>query len=108
MNTLHNNFDTIEKLIFEEGVRIRTIDIHPELDLMLVILNTTAVLHIKISSYPTLAKAKKEILLKYELIADGVGIHWSLLDEDLSLKGFLQDELKNILKVDNKQKSYAA
>ncbi len=108
MNTLHNNLDTIEKLIFEVGVRIRTIDIHPELDLMLVILNTKAVLHIKLSSYPKLAKAKKEILLKYELIADGVGIHWSLLDEDISLKGFLQDELKNILKVGNTQKSYVA
>jgi len=108
MNTLQNNFDTIEKLIFEEGLRIKTIDLHPELDLMLVILNKKTVLHIKLSSYPTLAMAKKEVLLKYELIADGVGIHWSLLEEDLSLKGFLQDELKNIVKVDNTQNSYAA
>ena len=108
MNTLQNNFDIIEKLIFEEGLRLKTIDLQPELDLMLVILNTKAVLHIKLSSYPTLAMAKKEVLLKYELIADGVGIHWSLLDEDLSLKGFLQDELKNIVKVDNTQNSYAA
>ena len=75
MNTLQNNFDTIEKLIFEEGVRIKTIYIHPELDLMLVILNTKAVLHISLSSYPTLEKVKKEVFLKYELIADGVGIH---------------------------------
>jgi hypothetical protein len=37
-------------------------------------------------------------LLKYELIGGGTGIHWPLLDEDLSLKGFLQDELRRVVK----------
>ena len=108
MNTSYNNFDTIEKLIFEDGIRIKTIDLHPELDLMLVVLNTKAVLHTKLSAYPTLAKAKQKELFKYELIADGTGIHWPLLDEDLSLKGFLQDELKNIVKAGNTQNAFAA
>jgi hypothetical protein len=32
-------------------------------------------------------------LLNYRLIANGTGIHWPLLDEDVSLKGFLQQYL---------------
>lgn len=60
MNTSQNNFDSIEKIIFEEGLRIQAIDIHKELDLMLIIL----------------------------------GVHWIQLDEDLSRKGFLKDEIK--------------
>lgn len=98
MNTSINNYDAIEKLIYEEGLRIEAIDFHPELDVMLIILNTKAVLHQKISSYKLLAKASKESLLQYELIGEGTGVHWSLLDEDLSLKGFLRDELRNMVK----------
>ena len=88
-----NSYDTIEKLIFEDGIRIETIDFHPELDVMLIILNTKAVLRQTISSYKLLKNAKKEALLKYELITGGTGIHWPEIDEDLSLKGFLRDEL---------------
>lgn len=98
MSTSTNNFDTIEKLIFEEGLRIEAIDVHPELDLMLVILNTRAVLHQKISSYPGLKTADKKLLQQYELISNGTGIHWPLLNEDLSLKGFLRDELRNVVR----------
>jgi hypothetical protein len=98
MNTSINNFDAIEKLIYEEGLRIETIDFHPELDLMLIVLNTKVVLQQKISSYKRLSNADKATLLQYELIAKGTGIHWHLLDEDLSLKGFLRDELKNTVK----------
>ena len=54
MNTLVNNFDTIEKLIYEENIRIETINFHPELDTMLILLNTKAVLHQKLSDYNTL------------------------------------------------------
>lgn len=97
MNTLANNFDSIEKLIYDEGWRIETIDIHPNLDLMLVILNTKAVLHQRLSEYPNLATQNNAALLQYELIGGGTGVHWPLLDEDLSLKGFLRDELKNVV-----------
>ncbi|MGB8191771.1 MAG: DUF2442 domain-containing protein [Chitinophagaceae bacterium] len=97
MSTLPNNqYDAIEWLIFEEKLHIETIDIHPELDLMIVILNTKAVLHQNLSSYKQLQNAPKEKLLQYELIGGGIGIHWPSLDEDLSLKGFLQDELRKL------------
>ncbi|HEY5464880.1 MAG TPA: DUF2442 domain-containing protein [Hanamia sp.] len=97
MSTLINNFDAIEKLIYQEGLEIVSVDFHPELDVMLIILNTKAVLHQRLSSYPRLSSADKRALLQYELIARGTGIHWPLLDEDLSLKGFLKDELRSVV-----------
>ena len=100
MNTSVNKFDAIEKLIYEEGIRIDAIDLHPELDVMLIILNTKAVLHQRLSAYKLLKAADKNSLLQYELTGNGTGIHWPVLDEDLSLKGFLRDELLNIVKKD--------
>lgn len=94
MNTSENKYDAIEQLIFQEKIRIEAIDFHPEQDVMLVVLNTGAVLRFSLSLYPTLAKATREQLTQYELTADNTGVHWPLLDEDLSLKGFLQQELK--------------
>jgi Protein of unknown function (DUF2442) len=93
MNTsINSQFDAIEKLIEEEGLRIETIDVHPELDTMLILLNTKVVLKQTLSVYPHLKNADKASLLNYEIIAGGRGVHWPALDEDLSLKGFLQDE----------------
>jgi hypothetical protein len=100
MNTLVNKFDAIEKLIYEEGIHIEAVDMHPELDVMLVILNTKAVLHRRISAYKLLATADKAALLTYEINTNGTGIHWPLIDEDLSLKGFLRDELLSVVKKD--------
>ncbi len=94
MNTSVNNFDTLEKIIFEEGLRIQAIDIHKEMDMFLIILNTRAILRQKISEYSKLQNATAEQLNKYELIGKGTGVHWPDLDEDLSLKGFLKDEIK--------------
>ncbi|MBC7423455.1 MAG: DUF2442 domain-containing protein [Ferruginibacter sp.] len=64
---------------------------------MLIVLNTTAVLHQKISTYPLLKKGTLEQLKNYELISNGTGVHWADIDEDLSLKGFLQDEIRKIV-----------
>jgi hypothetical protein len=94
-----NNYDSIERLIYEGGLRIEAIDFHTELDVMLVILNTKAVLHQKISSYPRLKGASKEDLMNHNFISKGTGVHWESLDEDLSLKGFLRDELKNVIQL---------
>ena len=38
MNTLVNKYDAIEKLIYDEGLRIEAIDFHPGLDVMLIVL----------------------------------------------------------------------
>jgi hypothetical protein len=97
MNTLINKYDAIEKLIYDEGLRIEAINFHPKLDVMLIVLNTKAVLHQRLSSYKLLSSADGQALLKYELTGNGTGVHWPLLDEDLSLKGFLKDELRNTI-----------
>lgn len=97
MNTFQNNYDAIEQLIFEEGLSITALDVHKDLDLMLVILNTKAILRQQISSYKRLATATEAQLKRYELIAGGKGIHWPEVDEDLSLKGFLQQEIRHLV-----------
>lgn len=71
MEILENNFDTIEKLIHDEGLKIITVDFHLELDVMLIILNTKKILQQRISSYPRLLSSDKNSLLNYELIANG-------------------------------------
>lgn len=95
MDTLVNSFDALEQLIYEEGIRIKEIDVHPDMDILLIILNTGSVLQEKISKYPRLHNASIAALKNYELIGKGTGIHWPELDEDLSLKGFLRNTLKN-------------
>lgn len=94
MSTLVNNFDSIERLIYEEGLRIKAVDIHKDLDLMLIVLNTKTILKRNISSYKRLKNASIEKLNKFRLIGKGTGIHWPELDEDLSLKGFLKEEIQ--------------
>lgn len=101
MNTSTNKYDALESLIFEEGLRIQKVDFHSDMDLMLIVLNTKAVLQQKLSTYPNLKNASPLQLQQYELIAGGTGLYWPLLDEDLSLKGFLQDELRSIIKKDH-------
>ncbi|MDQ3842652.1 MAG: DUF2442 domain-containing protein [Bacteroidota bacterium] len=43
-----------------------------------------------LSYYKVLKNAHAAVLQHYQLIANGAGIHWPELDEDLSLKGFLK------------------
>lgn len=102
MNASGNKFDALESLIFEDGPRIEKIDVHPGLDLLLIILNTTAIIRRRLSAYSLLAKGTREQLLNYQFIGEGTGIHWPELDEDLSLKTFLRDELRNVVGHNNK------
>ncbi|WP_276484113.1 DUF2442 domain-containing protein [Paraflavitalea pollutisoli] len=99
MNTSQSKqFDVIDHLIFSEGLRLQAVDIQPDLDLMTIYLNTKATLSHQLSSSKLLKGADRSKLMKYELIGGGTGIHWPLLDEDLSLKGFLEDELRKVVK----------
>jgi hypothetical protein len=55
MHTSGNNqFDAIESLILNEGLRIEALDFHPEQDMMLIILNTKVVLNQSLSAYTSL------------------------------------------------------
>jgi len=49
MSTRVNNYDSLEALIFNDGLTIKVINFHQDVDLMLIVLNTTAVLHQKFS-----------------------------------------------------------
>ncbi|MDT8404537.1 DUF2442 domain-containing protein [Sulfuriflexus sp.] len=42
--------------------------------------------------FPRLSEATKTQLERYELLADGEGIHWPEIDEDLSVAGLLRGD----------------
>lgn len=97
MNISKNKYDPIESLIFEHNLRIIGISFYPEVDLMLIVINNKKVLKRSISQVSDLlAKATEDELNKFELLGNGVAIHWPDLDEDLSLKGLLQTELVSL------------
>ena len=95
MSSSANKYDSIESLIFENGLKILGLHFYQEMDLMLIVLNNQQVLKYPISESERLQTATKEHLENYELIGKGYGVHWPDIDEDLSLKGFLKRELAN-------------
>lgn len=96
MNSFNNNYDPLESIIFEGGLRIIGMHFHKDLDLMLIVLNNKKVLTRKLSSSERFKNATSDQLSNYRLISNGVGVHWPDLDEDLSLKGFLKEELSSL------------
>ncbi len=89
------DLDEIDRRIFEGGLRITEIYFNKELDSMIVLLNNHKVLQRRISTFPRLAKASLNELQNYEI--SRTGIHWPALDEDLSLRGFLKEEMLEII-----------
>ncbi|MGB5700426.1 DUF2442 domain-containing protein [Muriicola sp.] len=83
--------DPLDRLIFEEGLRIKTLWFDQDLDLIIVLLNNKKIIQRPISDFARLKNASIEQLANYE--SDGIGIHWPDMDEDLSLRGFLKYEL---------------
>src|SRR5437763_1769737 len=92
----------LDILIFEKGLRIKDVVVYKDLDLIVLILNNGSVFDFKISDYPILKTASEKELNNWGMIGDGIGLHWEKLDEDLSLKGFIQtaalNEAINLLK----------
>jgi hypothetical protein len=96
MNTSENkrwNFDPIDKIIFEDGLRIKSAYFDKDLDVMLILLSNGKILKRKISVFKRLEQAGLNELMKYEISKSG--IHWPTIDEDLSLRGFLKEEMLN-------------
>ncbi|MCK5369435.1 MAG: DUF2442 domain-containing protein [Cyclobacteriaceae bacterium] len=83
--------DPLDQLIFEDGLRIKTLWFDQDLDLLVVLLNNKKIIQRPISDFDRLKNATKIQLDNYE--NDGIGIHWPDVDEDLSLRGFLKYEL---------------
>lgn len=90
--------DPFDILIFEKGLRIKSLVIDKTLDLLILILNNGKLIQSKISYYQRLKAASPDQLDNWQLISKGIGVHWEELDEDLSIKGFIKDAaLKNAL-----------
>lgn len=83
--------DPIDQLIFENGLRMKSIWFDRDLDLIIVLLNNKKLLKRPISDFKRLVEATEAQLNDFK--NDGIGIHWPELDEDLSLRGFLKYEL---------------
>lgn len=83
--------DAIDQLIQTHYLRIVGLNFYADLDLMLVVLSNCKVMKRKLSDFPALRNAKQADLENYEL--SRYGVHWLALNEDLSLRGFLQYEL---------------
>ena len=47
-----------------------------------------------LTEFPLLLKASVAQREHWRLIAGGVGVHWPELDEDLSVKGFIQEHIR--------------
>lgn len=48
-----------------------------------------------VSMFPRLAAASSHDQAAWELIGDGQEIHWAALDEDLSIRGLLHENLES-------------
>ena len=117
MNTLDkiinkHSKDPFDKLIFEKNLRSKQLIIEKELDVMIVLFNNGAVLQMRISDYPKLKRATVKQLQQWTFTGGGVGIRWELLDEDLSIKGFiktaaLNEALRNLQGQTDRKKSVA-
>jgi hypothetical protein len=76
MNTSTPNTTRITKLDFSDRIY--------------VYLSSGDMLTLPYTYTKRIAKATPNILEDYRLIADGIGVHFSQIDEDISLKGILQ------------------
>lgn len=83
--------DPLDQLIFEGGLRIKSVWFDKDLDVIILLLNNKKILQRPISDFPRLRDATLEQLQHFS--TDGIGIRWKELDEDLSLRGFLKYEL---------------
>ncbi|MFH1319918.1 MAG: DUF2442 domain-containing protein [Bacteroidota bacterium] len=94
MSTLKNNrwnLDEIDKMILEDGLRIKAAYFYKDMDLMIILLNNKKVIKRNLSEFKRLNNTSEELLNNYEI--SRTGIHWSKLDEDLSLRGFIKHEM---------------
>ncbi len=84
--------DPLDRLIFEDGLRIKDVYVNKELDILMVMLNNKRILRTSVSEFKMLKKASQKQLDNFK--CDGIAIHWPSLDEDLSLKGFLKNAVE--------------
>lgn len=87
--------DPLDRLIIEEGLRIKGIQPVPDGSALVLKLTNGATVFAPLDDVPQLAKASKKDRLAYKLIASGTAIGWEKLDVHLSLKGFLTSVVRS-------------
>ena len=83
MSILKNNNTRIKRLVFDDKIHIH--------------LSSGDVLVLPLDYTERLAKATQEELQQYHLIADGIGVHFEALDEDISLAGIIHYKMTHDL-----------
>lgn len=83
--------DEFDAFINREELRISRFMGIRELDLAVVVLSNRRVITQPLSAYPVLAISSDDALADYTISESG--IHWSMLDADLSLRGLLMSEV---------------
>lgn len=58
-------------------------------DELVVVLTDGRRLSVPLAWFPRLANASARQRSKYEFLGNGSGVHWSMLDEDISISGLL-------------------
>lgn len=72
-----------------QGKMIRAADISFKGDRLYVLLTDEREISVPLSWFPRLLNATDEQREAWELIGQGVGIHWEKIDEDISVAGLL-------------------
>jgi Protein of unknown function (DUF2442) len=89
--------DPFDRLVFENGLRVKQILADKNLDTMLILLSNAKALQVPIHHFERLKNASQDDLNNWELIDNGIGIRWVNIDEDLSLKALLKESALNKL-----------
>lgn len=72
----------------------RAIGVDCSAERLRVVLSDQREISVPIAWYPRLARATPEQRKHWRLIADGIGIHWEDVDEDVSVRGLLTGHAK--------------
>ncbi|MEM1216015.1 MAG: DUF2442 domain-containing protein [Bacteroidota bacterium] len=94
MSSSKNKYDALEQIIFEGGLRIVGVHCYKSLDMIVFVLNNAKIIQKKLSASERLVSVTNaKELDNFQLLGGGVGVHWPAVDEDISLKGLLKDEI---------------
>lgn len=87
--------DPLDRLIFEEGLRVAKVDVLPDGSAVVLTLNNGVVFAARKESIASLSDATVKELKACVVFANGTGIAWPKLDVHLSLKGFLNSMVRD-------------